>query len=426
MGTSMSYQFLPEQESSLGEQALDLGKGVVRQGARTASNLGTLGLGLTGDIFSAINEYVARPTVDAFGGKSVPYEETLLGKAIPTTETHRKNIESVSGDYLRPQNDIERFFDDTIDLAATMINPSKLVSKAPQIIPKSQQVLRSFAKSLGANMAGDVVKEASGNEGLGASTKIGGLVLMSLLDKKKAGKYVGELYQNAEKLLPKGAAGDATILNNRLETLGNQVLKGRPIENLSTAERFVIDQVEDVKRLIQNGKIPIEQAWAQKKTIGQNTAKLWDVSKDYDAVKNAKRQSKQVVHALNDSIKEYGQTQNKPFLKNYKEANEAFSTIVDSEWIKKAGKFLSDYVPSTKGLMSLVAPGLEIGLGATAAYPTAKLLYRIGQSPTLRKLYLDNVKAAGQENALAFNRSLRLLDEKLKEEESKDRFEFID
>jgi len=422
----MTYQFEPDEEQSFGEQALDFGKGAIRQGARTTTNLATLGIGLPGDIFSMINEYIANPTSEAFGGKKVPYEQTLLGKAIPTTETHRKNIQSVTGDYLKPQNELEKFYDETMDLTATLLNPSRLVSKAPQAVKKGEQIGRAFVKSLGINMAGDAVKEATGSDTAGAATKIGGIVLTSLIDKKKAAQFAGELFQDAHNLLIHNPSFYAMPLDVRMNGLAQQITKGRPIQNLSSGEKFVIDQIEDVKRLIQNGQIPIEQAWAQKQTIGKNLNKLWDITKDYDATKAAKRQAMQVYGALDDTIKQYGKVRNKPFLDKYQNANEAFSAIVDSEWIKKAGQFMANYLPASKGLSTLLGIGLEIGSGATLAYPAIKVMQRITQSPTLRKLYLANTKAAAKENSIAFNRTLRALDEKLQEEEAKDQFEFVE
>jgi hypothetical protein len=73
--------------------------------SRQVSNIGTRAVGLPGDILSTINEYAAKPLSKAITGKKpLEYEETLLGKILPTTETHRKGIEEITGEYFKPQN----------------------------------------------------------------------------------------------------------------------------------------------------------------------------------------------------------------------------------------------------------------------------------------------------------------------------------
>lgn len=430
----MTYSWVPEEEPSFGEEALEFGKGAVRQGARTVSNIATLGVGLPGDIFSLINDYIANPATEALGGKSVPYEETFLGKALPTTETHRERIGKASGGYLEPQNEVEMFGDEVVDLAATITSPKKLIKKgitaaapgASKLVQSMKYIGKNIAKGMASSVIGRGTEELTGDPRYGGYAKLASIFTLSLFDKKKAGQLAGELYKQTESSLPIGATGNATKLANNTDSVINQVMKGRPYNVLSGAEKFVVDQAVNVKSLIQNGQIPIEQAWAQKKTIFQNTSKLWEESKNYDAVKNAKRQANQLSHYLDQSIKEYGKAQNPEFLKNYTQANEVFGAIADTSWLTKAGETLAKYSPVTKGLSALVGIPIAATATVTGAIPTAKVLFRIYKSPTLTKLYGQNLKAAGEGNAVVFNRTLKEIDEKLQEEESKDRYSFVE
>ena len=179
----MPYEFVEEDPQEEG-----FFPGLGRQIARTASNIGTRAVGLPGDIMSLVNEYIAKPIQKGITGKEgARYEETLLGKAIPTTETHRKGLEEHTGEYLKPQNPVESFVDDIIEDTALLLNPFAKGAKVAQALPKK------FAVSLGANVAKDAVKDMGGTEDAATWTKLGSLFFLSLLDKPSAAKHLSEL-----------------------------------------------------------------------------------------------------------------------------------------------------------------------------------------------------------------------------------------
>ena len=118
--SNMAYELLEDEPSD--SAISSFGKESGRHVARTTSNLATQAVGLPGDIFSLINEYIAKPTSEAISGKKgASYEETPLGKILPTTETHRKRLEETSNGYLKPQNKIEKFVGDVVDDTANAI-----------------------------------------------------------------------------------------------------------------------------------------------------------------------------------------------------------------------------------------------------------------------------------------------------------------
>ena len=105
----MPYQLLDEEEPEYGYK--EFGKDVQRNIVRQGSNIATRAIGLPGDILSLVNEYIAKPVAKhVFGQEPAEYEDTFLGKAIPTTETHRKGVEGATGEYLKPKNKIEEFY----------------------------------------------------------------------------------------------------------------------------------------------------------------------------------------------------------------------------------------------------------------------------------------------------------------------------
>jgi hypothetical protein len=211
----MPYELL-EEEIPEENIALKLGKEGLRHGARTVSNIATRGVGLTGDIFSLINQFIAKPAAKAITGQEgFPYEETFLGKTIPTTESHRAALASKTGEYLKPSNRIESFVDDVIEDTALLLSPSSVASKGI----KAGGALKSFFKSIGANLAGETTKQIAGSETAGDITKLGSLFLLSVLDQESAAKQVGKLYGKAEANLPQNAKSNASSLSKNLDSL---------------------------------------------------------------------------------------------------------------------------------------------------------------------------------------------------------------
>lgn len=420
----MPYELLEDAPENF---ALRTGKEGLRHGARTLSNLATRTVGLPGDIFSLINEFIAKPATEfATGKEGVPYEETLLGKALPTTESHRKGMEEVTGEFLKPQNKIEKFADDVIEDTALLLNPSSMISKGTK---KIAPLFKSFAKSLGANVAGETVKEFRGSETQGDFTKLGSLLFLSFIDQPSAAKQVAKLYEAAQSKLPKNATVNAAPLSKDLQSLENQITKGRPLENLAPPEKFVVDQISKSKNLIKNGQINVEQAIAQKRSLYKELTTLYKEVPKIAEQKNVKNLAKQIGNYLNKTVEEYGK-KNPKFYKDYKDADQAFGTLAQSN-------FLSNWIdnnvvqhPLTTGLLHLLGvPFASIGgaaSGAIVPYYGIKLGNRIMKSPVLRKIYGNTLKAAAKEDARSFNKYLKQLDDGLQEEELQDRFEFID
>lgn len=418
----MAYELL-EEEFPQENFALKASKEGLRHGARTASNLATRGVGLPGDIFSLINQFIAKPiTEKVTQQEGSPYEETIVGKLFPTTETHRGRLEEKTGEFLKPHNKIEKFADDVVEDTALFFNPSNLATKGI----KTGKLLKNFYKSLGANFAGETVKQQGQNETAGNLTKFGSLIFLSLLDQESAAKQVGKLYNQAENNLPKGASEEAIVLNKNLNNLEQKVTRGRPTANLSAPEKFVIDQVGKVKNLIHDGKINIDQAWAQKRSLNKELSSLYKEVPARNEQKSVKDLSKQINGYINQTIEQYGK-KNPKFYKPFKDADQAYGTLAKSNFI--SGWIENNVVqnPVTMGLLHLVGGGIGTTVASFAVpYQAAKLGYRIAKSPTLAKIYGNTVKAAVKEDAKLFNKYLKELDNHLQEIESEDQYEFID
>jgi hypothetical protein len=411
----MPFELLPEEAPQAPEESFlsQAGRGV----ARTASRIGEQIAGTPGDIFSLINEYVAKPTTEAITGKSgVPYEETSLGKVLPTTETHRKRLEKGFGEVLKPQNKVEKFIDEVFQDATSLAIPglkgAKLGTKAA----------KSLAIATGANVLGDLVKDWTADEKKAGMAKLGSLFMLSLFDKPKAAQAIGELYkplaEKVEKLRPVNATGLEMSLNN----LKNKVSKG----TLAPSEKFVVDEVDAILSKIKDGKITPEEAWATKRSLNEKLSKiLFDIPKKSDQAR-ARKLSQNILGDLDNVLKETAK-QDPKFYKDLKKADKAFGTIAKSNLVSNYIEKNMRYNPVTHGLMNAFQGSLgSMAASAVVPYEIGKILYRISHSSELAKHYARTLSAAAKEDAVIMNKELKKLDQGLQKQEKKDRFILMD
>lgn len=411
----MPFELLPEEAPQQPEESYltQAGRGI----ARTAARIGEQVAGAPGDIFSLINEYIAKPTTEFVTGKpGASYEETPLGKILPTTETHRKFLTKGLGKVIEPQNNVEKFIDnvfqDATSLAIPGLKGAKIGSKAA----------KSLAIATGANTLGDVVKDWTSDEKKAGMAKLGSLFMLSLFDKPRAAQAIGELYkpltEKVSKLHPVNASGLEMSLNN----LKNKVSKG----TLAPSEKFVVDEVDAILSKIKNGKITPEEAWATKRSLNEKLSKvLFDIPKKSDQAR-ARKLSQSILGDLDNVLKETAK-QDPQFYKDLKKADKAFGTIAKSNLVSNYIEKNLKYTPLTAGL----AHAFQGSLGSTAAaaalpYAVGKILYRISHSLELAKHYSRTLSAAAKEDAIIMNRELKKLDQGLQKQEKKDRFILID
>jgi hypothetical protein len=400
-------------------------QGTQRNLARTGARVVEQGLGLPGDILDTL--VGAGQWGHEKLGMSSPEQEKGIAqvrKYIPTTEKIRKLHEPYTDEYLQPQNKVEAFADDVVQDATALLSPSGRAKLAEKY---SAKLFKKLAISTGANLAGEGIEQVTGSKEAGTYSKIGSLFILSLIDKRSASKQIGDLYQKAEANLPQGATGNSIKLDKNLSNLKTTVTKGRPPENLAPSEKFVLDEIQKFERLSQEGKIPIEQLVAQKRSLNEELTKLYQTIPGKKGQARARDLAKQINHFANDAIEDYGKT-NPQFMIPYREANQAFGTMAQSNWIANWAEKNIKQTPMTSGLMHLfLGPTTTTMIGGIAfPYQGYKLAYRIGKSPTLAKIYGKTLKAAAKEDAVAFNKYLKELDNAIQEEEGKDQWEFID
>ena len=281
----------------------------------------------------------------------------------------------------------------------------------------AKQTLRQFGLSVGANLGKEVVDQVAGEEGsqAGQYTKAGLLFIGSLINPKLAVSKKNALYAEAESLLTPGASVSAKSLNKQLDAIEHGITKGRPKETLSDAEKFVIGKINQVRVLEQDGRIIIEQAVAQKKSLNDDLSNLFPQF-GKTGTKTAKNQAKRVNGALNDAIDEYGAS-NPQYIKTLRAADEIHGALAQS-------KGVNDWIRRTFPHSPWSRAGLLLAENTIGEVP--RMIYKAWKSPEIRKLYVSAIGKAAAEDSREFAKIMDQLENKLAESESKDRWELVD
>lgn len=419
----MPYKLEPEQKKqpSISTDSLH------RLPAQAAKGAGATFAGIVGDVLSLPYAGVNK-VVKALGGQDVPYEQSLLGKTIPTTQTHIKNLEE-GIPYLKPRNKVESFVNDIASDAVSLAIPGSGIGKVAKLPGLSQGggVLgkvglrgtgpwKSFFTSLGANSAGSFVTDLTGDPSKGAYTKMGAMFLFSSLNKPGAEKEVGKLYQKADELLPKNATVNARRLESDMIGLKNKILNGRTSQDLAASEKFVIDEADKILRQVDMGKSNVGTLRSAVRSLNENLTKMVYEAPDKGTKTRARSLAKQINHSINNTLSDYGKL-NPEWWKAHKSATEGFATLSQSNFIKN---FIENNVKSGTALHALShALGAGVGTAGVVPYQTVKLTYRIANSPTLAKIYARVVSSAAAENAPLMRKELEKLDQELKKEHKK-------
>jgi hypothetical protein len=411
----MPFQLLPEEAPP--EQEESFLSTVGRGAARTALRVGEQVAGFPGDIFSLVNEFIAKPATEAITGKpGASYEETPLGKILPPTSEHRKATKKAFGGYTEPQNKIEKFIDEVSQDATAIALPGLKGAKL------GKTAFSSLAKATGAATLGEVAKDITADEKKGAYTKLGSLFLFSLFDKPRAAKAVSELYKPVANKVGNLSPVNASALENNLQNLKTKLSKG----TMAPSEKFVIDEADAILGKIKNGTITPEEAWATKRSLNEKLSNiLFNIPKKADQAR-ARKLAQTVLTDLDNVLKQTAK-QDPKFYKDLKAADRAFGTISKSNLMSNFIERNMKYTPLTSGLAHLFQGSLGSGVAtAVIPYEIGKVLYRITNSKELAKHYGKVLSAAEAENAIIMNRELMKLDNAMQKQEKKDRFVLID
>tara|TARA_R110000868_G_scaffold182762_3_gene423834 strand:- start:7450 stop:8823 length:1374 start_codon:yes stop_codon:yes gene_type:complete len=399
------------------ESYLDLAKRTV---GRTAARVGETAIGIPAAIRDTAQmgtEFVADQVRKLFGKEPLTAEQKQQARerassggspasravsALPSSQDVRQGVtQKLTGGYLEPQGAGEEFIDEVAqDITALSVGG-----------PGS--FLRKLGTSVAANAGKETAKALNVGEGGQAATKIGVLMLGGWAGQRSPKEMTAELYNDAYKAIPKDAKYNASTLATDLKEFRKDIMVGgaTPAKNPTIISMKQLDN----KIRAGNGQIDVVELPGFRNAVNEirfGTDRLSAAAQNwlnkYDSI-------------LNKHLDIYGST-NPAFLKNYRDANLGFSGLKQSN---KIANFISRKVPvgdidaRTATILMHASPGAMKSAGI--AIPVAlsyQMLHRMTMNPVLRKHYLEVVKAASKENAVATARAVQEFDKAVKGEEN--------
>lgn len=404
----------------------DLPRHLARGGARAAETA----LGLPGDLMSlpldlagGLAKLLGAPEETVEKAKDIT-KKIVPGANVPGSEEIRETItKPLSGEALEPRSKGEEIGDEIIGDAVSLFLPGK----SPKGLKSVKRLLRSFGIAGGATGASELAGKFGAGEKGKTATKLGSMLFLSSLGMAKPRQLTNKLYTDAQEAIKEGATVPAGKMKNQLFGLRNSLKKGLE----APTEKAVLDKIEKLDTKIKRGRIGVDELWASKRSLNEELGKMLGEAKSKPERVRAKKLYKKLNRFLNEELGDYAK-KNPEFGKPFKEAEEAFGTLAQSQVVGNFIKNNAKYTPNSIFLYPLIhafpMPSAATGVASVAAYKGGQVAYRLAKSPTLRKYYLSVLKDAAAEDSKALNRSLERLDKKMVEEfpESTERFIFED
>lgn len=363
----------------------------------------TSALGAPGDVLSLVNELIAKPiTKKITKEEGLPFEETLLGKIIPTSERLHKGIEEFAKEPLKPETIGEELLGTTAGFLGSILGlGTKGIGKTGKIPFTSKTmpgavktVLNAFAPA--AAFVG--TKRAELPPWMQASAAIGTSLLTHKLTNKSIRQVMSDLYSKSNELA-KDVIMPSEGLMHRLDNLQDIMQKG-----IKTAPKSRINTlINEIKTKASGGAIPLEDLIQIRKDI-------IEVGKEFtkEQMKGSEKFFKPFRAVIDNTINDY---RNPEFQQTFRQANSLFRGIKESQrmesWIKThfkesalglGGRFFAKMLSKTIGLKP------EMALVGIKQYNFTRALMR---NPGFRKAYKDLLKNAANENIKGTSRSLK-------------------
>lgn len=334
-------------------------------------------------------------------------------KLFPKSEDIRENVtKHLFGEKLEPKNKWEAKTDELVSDFAALAIP----------LPGSQlRLLKPAMLAVGGNIASHIVGEIGGTKKQQTYTKLGTILLGSLLNPKSAQNLEKSLYSDAQAARPSDAKVSAKNLTRLVDSFEKELMKGDPG---ATSKRKSLDLIKDIKSKAKNKEIDVEELEQFKRDINEARSSLYETFKtDKVGRKAAKRNLDTVSKFVDKTLTEYGK-QNPEWETFYRSANEVHGAIAQS---KRLRHWFGNNIKKI-GFAPLLA---EMGLYYFGGFPAAAVATGIGgagfvgteigarflKSPTLRKHYMNVINSALKEDAVAVHENLKRLDKALKKED---------
>ena len=363
----------PGQEESKGQWA-------TRQVARSGTRAGETALGMAGNMFQAGKMLPKPPKIFDREPNFIQKAGRGLLEKLPTTEDLRKFTQSYFGDYTEPQNEYEKMGDEFTQDVTNLLLPGGKVKNALYVATGGQIVKQGMDKLGFSDEAQD-------------TGKLGTMFVMSMINPKGIENLYKQRYSDAGKLLPNKEIG-AKNLENTLDLLERNLSKGIP----ETTKTKVLGDVHALKAKIRDGKINSQELWQAKKDINKKMG-------DPEFLEYAENLYPKLTTRMNAILKKSPELP-RDFKRALIEGDQAYGALHQSQ---NASRFLKKLHPgkSVIGILAgtaihspeylpHAATGALAGAGVLKGY---ELMKRVNANPTMRKYYLNMLKAAAEKNS---------------------------
>jgi hypothetical protein len=366
-------------------------------------------LGAPGDVLSLANEFIAKPISKKITGQEgQPFEETAVGKLIPTSQKLHQIAEQAAAEKLRPETTGEELLGTTAGFLGSMIGlGAKGIGKAGTIpfikkaLPGSvKTVLSAFAPA----SAFVAAKKADLPPWMQVGATIGTAALTHKLTNKSIPQISSELFETRNSLA-KDVMMPGTPLANDLSNLYGEMQKG----GTTSVEKHIMTFLDNIKSKAEGGDVPLEEILKARTKLMQESRMFTPHQR-----KGTEKFWNDAERILDNHIKKY---ENPEFQKINTEANSLYKGIKESKRIERflgkhkketltgAGSlFLSHFLRDITGI-SLASPTtvLSIATGLKTYNFTRALIRNAG----FRKAYKDVLKNASNENVRGTSRALK-------------------
>lgn len=287
-----------------------------------------------------------------------------------------------------------------------------------------------LSTKLGAPIAGNLVKE--GSKYLGTSeenaekAKLGVMLMTTIANQSQPGQFASQRIGQAKQMIPETATVNAAPLAQRLMPLYTRLQRGLRVPSKSRT----LQGMEDLANQVQNGRMNLRSLMEARDHINEwiSEAGGWDVPRNTrDAsVRNLNDLKRQIIDTINENM-----------TNRFPEAGELYRTGYEAAAVTHESNFISNYLERNYGRKlasmgakvafpalaggSLALPklGVAAGIGAPI-YQTGKVLYRIGNSPTLARYYHDTIRYSMIGNTPEMVKSLAKFDKEMLKEEKEE------
>lgn len=394
----------PKKASGLDEAKRLHGQFIMRGAEGAAGVTGDVG-GLVSDLWKAGTGLKSAEPIPGIGSTKL---ERMSGFAKPpTTQQIRELGANLTEGKYEPQSRWEELGGNiTSDFASLGIGKY------------AQPMRRALGLAVASNVAPEVLSDMGFSDSSQAASKLGTLMLGSLMFRGKGGmrRYAGDLYKEAEQL-----AGDARVSAKPIEDAISNIRKEIGKGTVTPLRKELLDQLGQIEGKIKDGSISVEEAVKTNQSVG-------DWLRSVGKADDIRSFGKGAQQGLRQSIDDYARI-NPAFKTAYNDANQIWGGLKQTrkieEWITKHG----DSIKSPVGML-VVAGSVagashalsELGLskdkqlaGAGAVYAQI-LASRMLKNPAMRKYYLKTMGAAAEENKPLLLKNMAKLERELQKD----------